>query len=197
MSSKNSFFKNFDSRFDTETIEQFLYFLGSSVRGRVNSIKSVYDSLSEDQFEDTEDIDSYRMHLDDKYYFLYEVKKLGEQLTIVALYKQVELHIKRVTKRNFPDVKENELFNISALKKALPFSIETMHGFAAYNELRLINNAIKHVGKVSQELASSFPVWVVGEEFKDLGAAYERILPDLKNFIKEFVGNSYLNSKRY
>lgn len=197
MTAKKSIFQYWDSRFDTETIDQFMYFLGSSIRGREKSLNSECESLTEDQFEDPRDIDNYKMHLEDQYHFLTEVGKLGSQLMIVALYKQVELHIKRVTKRNFPDVKESELFNISSLNRALPFTLGSLQGFNAYNELRLINNAIKHVGKVSDELAKTFPAWVMDEEFKELGMVYERILPELKAFIKEFASNAYQYSKKY
>jgi len=156
-----------------------------------------YSSLTEEQFEDPSLIDSYRAHLEDQAYFAGEVRKLSHELCIVALYRQIELHSKRVAKRNFPCLDNRQLFNIASLKRALPFDLETLPQFAAFDELRLLNNAIKHTGRVSDELAKSFPNWKLGEELKYLDTRYEHLEPLVKEYVKAFVSAAYANSEKF
>jgi hypothetical protein len=188
--------ENIDRRINTETLDQFRDHLEASLRNREKSLEKEYSSLTEDQFEDPGDIDGYRMHLEDQAYFASEVRKLSHELCIVALYRQVELHTKRVAKRNFPSLDEQQLFNIAKMKAAFPFKLEALSQFVALDELRLLNNAIKHEGLVSDELAKSFPSWKIGEKLDDLDKNYERLLPLVQDYVKAFVSAAYANSAK-
>lgn len=189
--------KNIDLRIDTETLDEFRDHLEASLRHREKSLKKEYSSLTEDQFEDPRDIDVYKMHLEDQAFYATEVRKLGHELCIVALYRHVELHTKRVAKRNFPNLNERQLLNIASLKAALPFKVEVLPQFVAFDELRLLNNAIKHEGRVSDELAKSFPSWKAGEELNNLDKSYERLLPFVQEYVKAFVSEAYANSAKH
>ena len=190
-------FENWDKRFETETLDEFRDHLEASLRRRQKSLDEEYSSLTVEQFEDPRDIEGYRMHLDDQMAFSVDVQHLADELSILALYKQVELHIKRITKKNFPNINEKELFNIGTLKKALPFDLEALPDFQAFDELRLINNAIKHEGKVSEELARKFKSWNEGNKLENLGAVYTRLLPSVKSYVKSFVTSAYENSHKF
>ena len=191
------FFENFDRRIDSEALDEFRGHLENSIRRREMSLEKEYSSLSEENFEDPRDIDCYRGHLSDQMYFVSEVRSLGNELCIVALYKQIELHTKRVAKRNFPSLNERQLFNIASLKAALPFDLEALPQFAAFDELRLLNNAIKHEGLVSDELANSYPYWVASEKLKELDKCYDRLLPLVQEYVKAFVSEAYANSDKF
>jgi hypothetical protein len=189
--------ESFDRRFDLETLEEFQRHFESSVAGRKKSLQSEYGGLTADQFEDPEDLPNYQSHLEDEFFSLDEVQKLGYELCIVALYKQVELHTKQVVKRNFPSVDEKALFNFAKLKAALPFKIGKLKNYAAVNELRLINNAIKHEGRVSKELAKYYPIWKAGEKLDGLEFALNRLSPLLQKYVEEFVTAAYQHSVKY
>lgn len=189
--------ESFDRRFDLETLEEFQRHFESSVAGRKKSLQSEYGGLTADQFEDPEDLPNYQSHLEDEFFSLDEVQQLGYELCIVALYKQVELHTKQVVKRNFPSVDEKALFNFAKLKAALPFKIGKLKNYAAVNELRLINNAIKHEGRVSKELAKYYPVWKAGEKLDGLEFALNRLSPLLQKYVEEFVTAAYQHSVKY
>jgi len=229
--------ESFDRRFDLETLEEFQRHFESSVAGRKKSLQSEYGGLTADQFEDPEDLPNYQSHLEDEFFSLDEVQKLGYELCIVALYKQVELHTKQVVKRNFPSVDEKALFNFAQklgyelcivalykqvelhtkqvvkrnfpsvdekalfnfakLKAALPFKIGKLKNYAAVNELRLINNAIKHEGRVSKELAKYYPIWKAGEKLDGLEFALNRLSPLLQKYVEEFVTAAYQHSVKY
>ncbi|NGZ88605.1 hypothetical protein [Duganella aceris] len=189
--------ENFDQRIDSTTLEEFRDHLETSLRRREKALEKEYKSLTEDDFEDPRDIDDYKMHIEDQAFYVGEVRKLGYELCIVALYRQIEVHTKRVAKRNFPSIKERELFNIASMKSALPFDLEKLPHFAAFDELRLFNNAIKHEGKVSTDLAKKFPTLRAGEELIDLDKTYEMLLPLVQEYTKEFVSAAYKNSAKY
>ncbi|EGW21597.1 hypothetical protein [Methylobacter tundripaludum] len=189
--------ENLDRRIDCDTLDEFRDHLETSIRRREKSLESEYSSLTVEKFEDPRDINGYRMHLEDQMYFAGEVRNLGNELCIVALYKQIELHTKRVAKRTFPTLNERELFNIVSLNAALPFDIEVLPQFTALDELRLINNAIKHEGLVSPDLAKKFPAWIAGEELKGLDKCYERLLPLVQDYLKAFVSIAYANSTKF
>lgn len=189
--------ESFDRRFDLETLEEFQRHFESSVTGRKKSLQLEYGGLTSDQFEDPEDLPNYQSHLEDEFFSLDEVQKLGHELCVVALYKQVELHTKQVVKRNFPSIDEKALFNFAKLKAALPFKMGKLKNYAAVNELRLVNNAIKHEGRVSKELAKSYPSWKAGEKLDGLESAFARLSPFVLRFVDEFVTAAYQHSVKY
>ena len=46
--------------------------------------------------------------------------------------------------------------------------------YRAIDELRLLNNAIKHTGTVTKELADKYKRWREGDELSGLDRAYDR-----------------------
>ena len=186
-----------DKRFETEELDEFRDLVAVSLNRQQTSLASVYASLSDAQFDDPNDRESYAVHLEDRMVFANEVQKLADELAIVALFKKVELHTKRVAKRNFPKLDEGQLFNIASLIKVMPFDVEALPNFKSFHELRLLSNAIKHEGKVSHKLAGAFPSWKVGESLADLGAVYARLNPEVTEYVQAFVAACYAHSHKF
>jgi hypothetical protein len=118
-----------------------------------------------------------------------EVVELGEQLAIVAAYRVVELLSKRVLAfSKYGPKKAGELFRFDRLKDALRkdfgVDISTLDGFAGVNEIRLINNAVKHDGLVSHALAEAYPQWKEGAELKGLREAFERLSGSPSQYVR-------------
>ena len=195
MSSWERIFKNFDKRLDHEDIDEFLDHLNASVNRRIKKLEDEYKNLTVDQFEDLRDIDAYRDHLGEIITSSYDAKTLGDELSIVALYKKVESKTGRIVKRLIPAASHKNLSYFKQLCEVLPFDIKMVNGFASFNELRLLNNSIKHGEVVSQELADNFPSWVVGAELKGLDSAFARILPGVEAYVSDFVEKVYAHSQ--
>lgn len=132
-------FKNLDKRLDHEEIDDFLDHLNASLNRRLKRIEEEERSLSPEQFEDPLDIDVYREHLGELAASVYAAKALGDELSIIALYKKVEAHTGRVVKRKVPKAATANLAYFKQLCNVLPFDIQTVDGFAGFNELRLLN----------------------------------------------------------
>ncbi|MBB4846017.1 hypothetical protein HNP55_004571 [Paucibacter oligotrophus] len=186
-----SVLKNLDQVFDTYDLDEFRDLFTTSLSRREADLTKASSEANAMASADDEHAEGYASHLEDRWMMLKEVSDLSCQLLIVALFRQTELHIKRVVGRTIPSANPSSLFQFKALKGALPFPIESVANFNAFNELRMLNNAVKHQGVVSQELSSNFPVWIVGEALTGLDAAYERLKPAIAGFIASFVVNCY------
>jgi hypothetical protein len=107
------------------------------------------------------------------------ISRLAGQLAIVALYRVVEISTGRMLGHAFgPQFarKASRLDTLSALlKDKLGIDIESVPHYRAVNELRLLNNSIKHAGHVTKSLADQFGRWKEGDELTALDDAYERL----------------------
>lgn len=186
---------NFDRNLDHEEIDEFIEHLEVSTRRRLKSLEQEYNTLTEDQFEDPRDLPSYQDHLSEQSIATEAARDLGGQLSIVALYKKVEGKTAKIVKKRLPSSSGKNLSYFKQLCEALPFDIKAVNSFAAFNELRLLNNSIKHGGQVSQELASGFPNWTAGAEIESVGDAYSRLLPGVKAYVFDFVTKVYAHGK--
>lgn len=183
--------KKVDKDFSHEEIDEFLNHLTRSLEGRIKYLEKEEEELSPEQFECAFDMEAYRSHLS---YFAdsaYSALALGDELSIIALYKKVERHINRIVKRKVPEAAEVNLTFFNKLCGVLPFDINVIDSFAGFDELRLLNNSIKHGGKVSNELALKYPNWTEGADLTELGVAYQRLLPEIKKYVSEFVEKLY------
>jgi hypothetical protein len=101
---------------------------------------------------------------------------LGYELIIIGLYKQCELYLKSTVELKFSDESNTRKGKLAELNP----SLDEYH---AINELRLINNCIKHQGKVSQSLSSEYSSWLLGEELGDLAVVYNRLKKKVVSYI--------------
>ncbi|GAW96688.1 MULTISPECIES: hypothetical protein [Colwellia] len=182
---------NFLKNIDTSTIDEFKTHISSSLKSRSKEIEIDYQSLSSDKFESSEDMEGYKLYLDDCAYFTDEMEKLSDEFLIMALYKQLELHVKKATNRLAPSIDTTGFFNVGTLQKELlkkmSINIKLLDSYAAFTELREINNSIKHQGVVSEKLAKANSIWVEGQELNNLSKTYERLKPEISKYVLNFV----------
>lgn len=132
--------------------------------------------------------------LSDDVYIAEEIKKIGEELAIIGLYKTLELSIKKAANASgkFSKKKINGFYKIENLKEYfndIDINIESISDFKNFEELRLLNNCLKHSGFVKQNLVEINPeIWVKGEQIKDSEAHFKRLLVPSINFLSR-LGN--------
>lgn len=187
--------KNHDKRLDHDEIDMFLGLLKISISRQMKELEEEKRNLSTEQFDDPREIDAYKSHLEDIAGSLYATQVLGDELSILALYKKIEVHTIRVVKKKLPSTANKNLSIFSNLKESLlPIKIESIDGYSGFNELRLINNSIKHSGKVSSELAKEFPHWKKDAELSDLESTYQRLLPEVERYVSDLTEKLYAHS---
>lgn len=126
----------------------------------------------------------YDDFLSDRYVLAEELFELAEELAIVGAYRVFELNAKRVarwldksyTNFNWPSFRD-------LLKTKARTKLSSLPSAASIDELRLLNNAIKHEGTVSAELAR-YPGWVKGARVHPLAPAFDRMTPAIPVFVE-------------
>jgi hypothetical protein len=176
---------NLFKKFDYEEVQGLKDSMQSIATSRERALQKELATLDQSSFDTAEEFQGYVAHLQADQEFMSEVGKLTDELVILALHKKLEITIRKLLTRFYPALKESELHKIDYLRKNLRFDIATLPSFAFADELRLINNAIKHQGIVTAALAK-YPNWVKGRPLDLCGDAFERIAPEIGNYIEEF-----------
>ena len=72
------------------------------------------------------------------------------------------------------------------LKRDHNINVEALNNYRAVDELRLINNAIKHENKLSKPLAK-YNGWIGETELGDLERAFERPSAKIPEYMKDLM----------
>lgn len=178
--------------FRTDTLDDFRSHLEISLRQELKSLEREYAAAGADLEQDPDLTEEYRSHLESLMESTKEVLHLGYELSIVALYRRVETHLNKVLSMTFP-TSAGLAWSSDQLKAKHPF-ITTLPNLAAFDELRLLNNEVKHGnGRVSNKLVTRLPGsgWVEGAPLDGLDTHLKRLQPKVESFIQEFVAGCY------
>ncbi|BBB66537.1 hypothetical protein UNDYM_2284 [Undibacterium sp. YM2] len=151
--------------------------------GETSAKIEVDDSLTDWQKQDINE--SYA----DEYYASEQTVFLIGEMQIIAMYKTAEIAIKRMLKISdlFTDEEIGKMYVHPILKSKLKskasIDIEILTGYKALDELRLINNCLKHSGRVDDDL-SVFPKWTLDAQISDCSNHYDRLKDDVKAFVE-------------
>ena len=148
----------------------------------------------EDEIRANSSLDSNEMNyllgsLDDELFYTKITTELAGEMMIIALYKTIEIAILKMATASelFTPAQLKSFFRMSDLKKHLNnkiCNIKTLQHYLAYDELRLINNAIKHSGVVKKELAAYAEFkFKKGQKLKDLHNHYYRLRNNVDRFL--------------
>jgi hypothetical protein len=110
------------------------------------------------------------------------------EMKIIYAYKHLEINIKRLISLAYPEVKTKDLFKADKLHKLLiskGIDVTKFNGLKELRELRLVNNMIKHSGKIESEI-KAIPEFLNYEsvQFGPLHLFYERIKKTPMEFLK-------------
>lgn len=162
---------------EIHTIDEFVDHVRLAESDRRRSIQAAASDLP-DEFQDAMADDLYDLQL---------VSRLADELAIIALYRVVETYTGRILSHRFGAGTERKASKIAAVRSFLGSHNITLHAiphFRAIDELRLLNNAIKHHhGRVSTELATSYSRWRQGDPLKRLDKAYTRLKPHVPAYL--------------
>jgi len=165
---------------EVDTIDRFRAHVRAAAAAQRRSIEWRADDLPTEAQE----------FLADDLHELDAISDLADQLAIVALYRAVEINTGRMIAHKFGTAARRNASSIKALRTLLQqqgINIERIPHYRAINELRLLNNAIKHAGHVTAELANEYPRWKQGQELGGLGATYERLKGRVPSYIFRFA----------
>lgn len=190
--------RNMQLAYSFDVLDQFHDLLQTAANESANRLQAEYDGLSSESFECESHMEAYKSYLDDDFYQLAEAKKLGQALAITGLYRQVETQVKRALRPTFPEMGKNKIEKILLGIPQKEIDSSKLVGFDAINELRMLNNLIKHAdSRVDKKLATAYPTWIENSELHDLDKAYDRLKPLVEKFIHAFINEAYDRSDAF
>lgn len=164
------------AEYAVEDIDRFREHVDQGRAARFRSLKKRAEDLPPDAQE----------FLADELYQLQSVSHLADQLSIIALYRVVELTTGRMLAHEFGKAAEKKASDIAKvlhlLKNEKGVDLASVPHYRTIDELRHLNNAIKHSGRVTKELAK-YPRWKEGDQLTGLAEAYERLRPKVPPYI--------------
>lgn len=177
--------------FDYDEITELIEGLQAHTRRKAIDLSSLYDQAEQDpELDRNQEYKDWVLGgIENDNFTLDESVRLAYQLAVVALYMKMELRIKRACRIAYREIKPEQLYKLHYLEKELQrrrIKIRDLPHFSSFDELRCINNDIKHGGVVGKELAK-YPGWKLGDNLSNIDAAYERIAPDCRSFIFELI----------
>ncbi len=171
---------------DIDTIDSFRAHIESGAVARRKTIERLAARFSDDEAQDYI-ADNFADNLAE----LDVISALGDEFAIVGLYRVVEVFRGRIMQARYGSASPNTAY-INRVRDFLlkhhGIDIDRIPHHRAINELRLLNNAIKHdTAIVTAELAQAFPRWKEGKRLTGLNAAYERLKKHVPAYIFAFA----------
>jgi hypothetical protein len=143
-----------------------------------NAAKSIEDDVTLSDDEKHHQLE----FLGDDVNYAQEAQELAEELAIIGLYKTIEIRIAKAAKASklFSNNKIKELYVTTKLIKYfqnIGIDVTTVSHFNEFEELKLLNNCLKHSGEVSQSLAEVNPAtWTKEHKITNFATHFYRLL---------------------
>lgn len=160
-------------------------------------IVEINDKLSGDEKEDgspcDSDIEIYSQmgSLNNELYEVSEQRYAIWQMIFVNIFRTMEIGIKTQLSTIYPAIDLRDLYiweNIKGFLKSKKIEIGSFKEYAVINQIRLINNDIKHSSKISENVLKQQIPEFSGKEYYDsesLNNYYDRIKDFPKLFMKQ------------
>jgi hypothetical protein len=136
------------SRFEIESLERIREMMLSGIASERKMIGRLAEDADEETLED----------LGSDSHFLDEAEELVGKLLIVGLYRVVENLTKQVLRHRFAEGKVKKCYQIEKLKELftneLHADLTAIPHFAQIDEIRTLNNKVKHGGGLPERYSS-------------------------------------------
>lgn len=160
---------------------------------RKKKLKERVKEVKKEDFRTPQDYETYIDTFADDGWLLDEAQSQTEQLSIVGLYRIVEFRTKKIISWPYyrREKRIKECHKWCRLKKNLKddfeFDLSNVVSYNAVDELRLLNNAIKHNdGAVTRRLAE-FSGWKEGEKITNLRPHFDRFAVHIPKYLADFA----------
>jgi hypothetical protein len=170
------------AKYDLDTVDRFIEWSDKQRRTRQRYLQRLPSHQGpNDQFvDDVEEVDAFT--------YLYA------EAAIVMLWRSVEMFRKRTVANALGASQAQRTFQHRKFLEALSrlgISESALRCAASIDELRCINNAVKHEGRVETELAK-YSLWRKrhGDELGDLRPHYHRLRPLAERYIDDLIAKA-------
>jgi hypothetical protein len=170
------------AKYDIEEVDHYLTLAHESRDSRLETLGKLSQS---DKIDGPED------YLTDDFAQLDDFAIIASEFAVIGLWRSIELYRRRAMLNVFGQDGAAIAFKNKKFKEYLAklgIVEETLGRANAVDELRCLNNAIKHTRHVTGEL-SNFGCWrkKKGEELGDLSSHYERLKPLASEYLEDIT----------
>jgi hypothetical protein len=175
-------------RIDPEIIRDFSSAIARTSKARLEKLIKQHAKEAKRCSSDLSDA-IIGQYFEDQVALTESMEELAQKLAIVGLYGQVESCIKKMCAIALPKVDAKVLFRWNGLSETLRktgIEIKTIRCYRQVNQLRCLNNAIKHSDLVGDELATTG--WGKAQDVIDPGKCNRELssfLEDSEEFVKD------------
>lgn len=179
---------------EPDTLYELLLLSRSYKNNFINEAERKLKRIEKDLNLDIEEKNRLIEGLSDDVSMANEISLLGEELAIIGLYKTIEIAIKKACKLSgkFNDEEIYEMYITKKLIKNfnnIKIDIKIIDGFSSFEELKLLNNSLKHEGTINKNLLKINPkIGKEGEKIKNSAEHFNRLLYPSIKFLKELGG---------
>ena len=170
--------------FDDEPIESLRDLLSESIEQRLSALGNGANCSKTKARCSLAERRAQAWFADDEICFLEETQETADLLSIAALYVRLEILLKRMCTIAIPRTDPNNISNFPLLLTCLRsagVNARLLPEFQGIDELRLLNNSIKHEGKVGRGL-SKFG-WTTGDPIRGISDCYPRFKYSCEVFV--------------
>lgn len=186
------------STFEVDRVARYLKSGEKQFQIEAAKLEEENKSLKKKQFANEDDYEAYTEVLSSNYTILQDIKGLTEELAIVALYRIVELNLKKILLWRYPKEAVAKLKSIDAILQRLAkdgIRLEKVRHYRAADEIRLLNNAVKHEKKVTKQL-EKYKGYKEGRDLKNMDKAFKRLSPRVPKFLRSLAEKVVPKEKR-
>jgi hypothetical protein len=175
-------------RIDPKVIRDFSDAIAKTSRTRLEKLQKQHAREAKRSASEISDA-IIGQYFEDRVALTASMEELAQKLAIVGLFGQVEICIKNMLAIALPNVNRKALFRWGRLCEALGtvgVEIDRLRGYKRVNQLRCLNNAIKHSELVGRELAATG--WGKAQDVIDPGKCHRELseyLESSEQFLKD------------
>lgn len=155
-----------------------------SIERLISAVGLYVESPLENRLSECGDDDFMQLAYEEETIYSQQIAGLVGELSIIALYKKVEIDTKAALGIVYPSEKTDDWGywdRLEGFLKRKMVEISELDGYLEVNELRLVNNAIKHGGVVDKKLSKKYPAWIEGKKLSNMDEHFYRLLPGVEN----------------
>lgn len=176
-----------------DVLKHLLLSVSTQLLTEQHDLESRIETTKPADFDDDMTYQWYVDDLSDSFHTLKDIENEAGKLSIIGLYRIVESNMVSILTRLYGDNKKQlrKLHSIDEQKKYLMrdfcFDLEKTLNFNKIDELRLLNNAIKHNNCVVTRELSQYPGWQENDEIIDYSQLFNRFSSAVPQYLKDLA----------
>ena len=132
--------REFEQEIEVDDINDFMKIVDTSVGSKIEEFREQLEKAKPEDFRTEYEYSDYQDYVSEMWNQKESTKTLAGELAIVAIYKRIEIHTVHLVKKYMHLPSGRKISSIIELGQIVPFPLNGVVGYNAFDELRLVNN---------------------------------------------------------